>query len=158
LRDETSPPPIDAFAMVALPPSPPFPPLPLPLASPPTETARDEASESAFPLPPSCTEALPPRAVGSPDSDPAPDAVEVAVGGDELVAVEVDAPPVAVEVAVPVAAPPAPAELVLEFEPAPPAPPVRLADTVLVAELVCVNVLVLVLVLLPEFVPVAVFG
>ena len=73
-------------------------------------------------------------------------------------AVEVDAPPVAVEVAVPVAAPPLPAELVLEFVPAPPAPPVRFADTVLDAELDCVNVLVLVLVLLPEFVAVEEFG
>jgi hypothetical protein len=128
------------------------------LASPPTDTACDEDNELAFPLPPSCTVALPPPAVGSPEVDWSPDAVEVAVGGDVLVAVEVDAPPVAVEVAVPVAVPPLPAELVLEFEPAPPAPPFRFADTVLAAELVCVNVLVLVLVLLPEFVAVEAFG
>jgi hypothetical protein len=41
--------------------------------------------------------------------------------------------------------------VVLVFEPAPPAPPARLTDVVLVAELVCVNVLVSVLVLPPEF-------
>ena len=57
----------------------------------------------------------------------------------------------------PVAAPPA-RRVVLEFEPAPPAPPARFAARVLVAELVCVNVLVFVLVLLPEFVADAEFG
>ena len=51
-----------------------------------------------------------------------------------------------------VAAPPAPAVVELEFEPAPPAPPVRLTETELIAELVWDSVLELVLVLLPEFV------
>jgi hypothetical protein len=58
-----------------------------------------------------------------------------------VVAVDVDvdagveAPPVALESAVLVAAPPAPAVVELEFDPAPPAPPVRLTDNELMAEL-----------------------
>jgi len=83
--------------------------------------------------------------------------LEVWAADDVDVPLGVDAPPVAVEVAVLVAGPPAPAEFVLEFVPAPPAPPVRFTDTVLVAELVCVNVLDVVLVLPPEFVCVDVF-
>jgi hypothetical protein len=76
----------------------------------------------------------------------------LAAAFDVDVAAGDEAPPVAAEVAVLVAAPPAPAVVELEFEPAPPAPPVRLTETELIAELVCDNVLELVLVLLPEFV------
>jgi hypothetical protein len=67
-------------------------------------------------------------------------------------AVDVEAPPVAVESAVLVAAPPAPAVFELEFEPAPPAPPVTLTVFVDVAELVCDSVLDCVLVFPPELV------
>jgi hypothetical protein len=77
----------------------------------------------------------------------------VAVGVDVAVEVGDEAPPVAVEVAELVAAPPAPALLVLEFDPAPPAPPAKLTVTELIAELDWVSVLVSELVLLPEFVP-----
>ena len=131
--------------MKALPPSPPLPPFPLPFASPPTDTAPEPALESAFPFPLlSVLDLLPP-------ATPKESSPVVVVAFDVEVEDGDEAPPVAADVAVLVAAPPAPAVFVLEFEPAPPAPPVRLTDTVLIAELVCVSVLVSVLVLLPEF-------
>ena len=153
LLDDVSPPPTVACAMTAFPPSPPFPPLPLPVAAPPADEAAEVDDESAFPLPLLVTVVLLPPAAPV-ESSP----LEVWAADDVDVPLGVDAPPVAVEVAVLVAGPPAPAEFVLEFVPAPPAPPVRFTDTVLVAELVCVNVLDVVLVLLPEFVPVDEFA
>ena len=146
LPDDVSPP-IDAFAMNAFPPSPPLPLSRLTdFAEPPTDTAPEPAEESALPL--SALTVFDLLAETATPSSPAPVVAAPAVEAD----VGAEAPPVAVEPAVLVAAPPAPPVVVLVFEPAPPAPPARLTDVVLVAELVCVNVLVSVLVLLPEFV------
>jgi hypothetical protein len=137
-------PPIDAFEMDAEPPSPPLPPLPSPVASPPTETAPAPAAESAFPLPLLET---PDRLAATPSESSLVLFVAVDIELGE------DAPPAADDVAVLEAAPPAPAVFMLAFEPEPPAPPATLTETELIAELDCVSVLVLVLVLLPEFVP-----
>src|SRR5690349_17701575 len=98
--------------MKALPPSPPLPPFPFPLASPPTDTAPEPASESAFPLSLLTVVDLLPPAIPKESSPVVVAAFDVdAEDGDE-------APPVAADDAVPVAAPPAPAVFVLEFEPA----------------------------------------
>ena len=114
-----------------MPPSPPFPPLPAPLTSPPTDAAPEPANDAAFPFPRlSVDELVLPPAMAS-ESSPV-----VAVGVDVAVELGEDAPPVAVDVAVLVAAPPAPPVLELEFDPAPPAPPVNVTDTELIAELV----------------------
>jgi hypothetical protein len=115
---------------------------------PPTDTAAEPADESAFPLPLLSTVDLPPPAIPNESSS-----LGLAVAVEVEVDVGEDAPPVAVDVAELVELPPLPPLFELSFWPAPPAPPVRLTDTVLVAELDCVSVLELVLVLLPEFVP-----
>jgi hypothetical protein len=147
LLDEVLPPNV-GMVMEAFPPAPPVPPLPFPVADPPTDAAPEIAAEAALPLSPLCTfDELPPASPKSRSPD------GLAAASDVDVDVGVEAPPVAAEVAVLVAAPPAPAVVELEFEPAPPAPPVRLTEIELMAELVCVNVLVFVVVLLPEFVP-----
>jgi hypothetical protein len=148
LDDEVEPPML-ANAIVALPPSPPLPPLPLPLASPPLDEDELLADEPEFPLAR--------LSVLDPPAPAAPNVLNPSllfVASALLVELGEDAPPVDVDVAVPVAAPPAPAVVVAESDPAPPAPPVRLRLTELIAELVCDTELEVVLVLLPEFDPV----
>jgi hypothetical protein len=115
---------------------------------PPSDTAAEPADESAFPLSLFTTVDFPPPAIPNDSSS-----LGLAVAVEFDVELGEDAPPVAVDVAVLVEFPPLPPLLELSFWPAPPAPPVRLTDTVLVAELDCVSVLEVVLVLLPVFDP-----
>jgi hypothetical protein len=129
LLDEVFPPNV-GLVTEAFPPLPPVPPLPLPMAEPPSEAAPETEPDAALPVSPLCSVELPP-----PATPEAPIAVGLAVAVDVDVEVGVDAPPVALEVAVLEVAPPAPAVAELEFAPAPPAPPVRLTDNELIAEL-----------------------
>jgi hypothetical protein len=92
-----------------------------------------------------------------PPAIPAPESSGDAEALDVEVAVGDEAPPLALEVTVLLAVPPAPAVGELLFVPEPPAPPLRVTLFELVAELVCVTPLDCVFELLPEFVAVAPF-
>jgi hypothetical protein len=105
----------------------------------------------ALPLPVLFTAAALPPAIPMRESSGVAEAFDVDVADG------VEAPPVAVDEAELVAPPPAPAVGELLFAPEPPAPPVRLTVFVLDAELDWLIVLDCELVLLPEFVPDALF-
>jgi len=172
-EDDVSPPNV-ASAMTASPPPPPFPPLPSFAFSPPSAEEPVRAADPALPLPPSAAVVpLPARLVPSAElSPPGVDDVDVPplslavrlpvsplvlLGSDvevagAPVAEVVDAPPVADDVPEAVDVPPL-ALAELEFEPEPPAPPVRSIVNSLIAPLIWPTVLEVVLVLLPEFVP-----
>jgi len=175
-----SPPKVES-ASTALPPFPPFPPLPSSAFAPPSAEEPVRAAEPALLLPPSLfasvplparlvlpSAELPPPDVlddvseGSFQLPPLPSVVllvspEVLVGSDVEVAgppvADVDeVPPVAVDVPVALDVPPFALDELL-FEPAPPAPPVRLIVNSLIAPLIWPTSAVFVFVLLPEFVP-----
>jgi len=168
-------------AMTASPPSPPFPPLPSLALRPPSAEEPVRAPDSALPLPPSPAEVPLPARLVLPSADesppdvsedvqlflqPPPEVVLVVLppvtAGVELefagapVAVVVEDPPVAVEDPVAFAVPPLALAMLL-FEPEPPAPPLRLIVNSAIAPLIWPTVLEVVLVLLPEFVPDALF-